>query len=172
MESKDIGPVSKKPKKSKHHSLSVQSENITPGDQVPKEKKTKGPEHPERRLEDTTGEKKRKKRKKRDAEEQEEFMEHKPQSEEATSGPPKKKHKNRTYFADPREDTQLNTQSRKGVCYNVAIDGLSLLLSTVLEYVFTQMNRPSKWKFNKARQNWLIKNIWSPETVSPSFLFF
>lgn len=28
------------------------------------------------------------------------------------------------------------------------------------------MNRPSKWKFNKARQNWLIRNVWAPEAVS------
>ncbi|KDR83392.1 hypothetical protein GALMADRAFT_235499 [Galerina marginata CBS 339.88] len=63
-------------------------------------------------------------------------------------GPPKKKHKNRTGFADPREDTNLNNQSRKA-----------------LEYAFTQMNRPSKWKFNKARQNWLIRNIWAPEAL-------
>lgn len=35
-----------------------------------------------------------------------------------------------------------------------------------LEYAFLQMNRPSKWKFNKARQNWLIRNVWNPEAVS------
>ena len=28
------------------------------------------------------------------------------------------------------------------------------------------MNRPSRWKFNKARQNWLIRNVWSSEAVS------
>jgi len=73
-------------------------------------------------------------------------MEHK--DADGDSEPPKKKHKNRTSFSDPREDTQLNTQSRKA-----------------LEYIFTQMNRPSRWKFNKARQNWLIRNVWSSETV-------
>ncbi|KAH9482590.1 hypothetical protein JR316_0004690 [Psilocybe cubensis] len=66
----------------------------------------------------------------------------------ASDEPPKKKHKNRTEFADPRVDTTLNPQSSKA-----------------LEYAFTQMNRPSKWKFNKARQNWLIRNIWAPEAL-------
>ncbi|KAF8974628.1 hypothetical protein BDZ97DRAFT_1911792 [Flammula alnicola] len=64
----------------------------------------------------------------------------------------KKKHKNRTEFADPKEDETLNNQCRKA-----------------LEYVFTQMNRPSKWKFNKARQNWLIRNIWTPEAISDTY---
>ena len=27
------------------------------------------------------------------------------------------------------------------------------------------MNKPKKWKFNKARQNWIVRNIWSPEAV-------
>ncbi|CAA7260206.1 unnamed protein product [Cyclocybe aegerita] len=62
--------------------------------------------------------------------------------------PPKKKHKNRTEFRDPRDDSSLNGQSRKA-----------------LEYVFIQMNKPKKWKFNKARQNWIIRNIWSPENL-------
>ncbi|PPQ77729.1 hypothetical protein CVT25_011164 [Psilocybe cyanescens] len=61
--------------------------------------------------------------------------------------PPKKKHKNRTEFADPRDDTTLSPQSSKGM------------------YRFSSMNRPSKWKFNKARQNWLIRNIWAPEAL-------
>ncbi|KAF9485424.1 hypothetical protein BDN70DRAFT_796153 [Pholiota conissans] len=69
--------------------------------------------------------------------------------------PPKKKHRNRTEFTDPRDDTTLNAQSRKA-----------------LEYAFLQMNRPSKWKFNKARQNWLIRNIWNPEAVSDIYFPF
>jgi hypothetical protein len=148
----------------------VQWEKFLVDDQSPekpKKKKVNAPEH--------TSQKMGKKRRRADAEEQRESMEHKAQSEEAEgeSGPPKKKHKNRTNFADPREDTQLNTQSRKGTHYSVVarLDEFSLL-STALEYVFTQMNRPSRWKFNKARQNWLIRNIWSSETVSRIFLCF
>jgi hypothetical protein len=61
-----------------------------------------------------TSQKKGKKRKNRNSDGQEKSLD---QSEEAEgeSEPPKKKHKNRTSFADPREDTQLNAQSRKGV---------------------------------------------------------
>ena len=175
MKSKDTSSaaVLEKPKKSKHDKLStqaVQLENIVMDDhspEKPEKKKVKAREHSEQQHD--TSQKKGKKRKKIDAEEQVESMEHKAQSEaEGESGPLKKKHKNRTNFADPREDTQLNTQSRKGAHYGVALareDGFSLL-STALEYVFTQMNRPSRWKFNKARQNWLIRNVWSLETVS------
>lgn len=159
----------KKPKKSNHDKLSTQAVQLenTFIAQAGKPKKKKAREHPEQQHD--TSQKKGKKRKKIDAEEQMESMENKAQSEaEGESLPPKKKHKNRTNFADPREDTQLNTQSRKGAHYGVALsrlDGFSFL-STALEYVFTQLNRPSRWKFNKARQNWLIRNVWSSETVS------
>ncbi|KAF8803838.1 hypothetical protein BYT27DRAFT_7171242 [Phlegmacium glaucopus] len=136
------------PKFSKNDNLADQSKNIIADDQAPEKPKKRKAKDPEKRHD--TSQKKGKKRKKRDAEELQESVEHKAQSEEAegASEPPKKKHKNRTIFADPKEDTELNTQSRKA-----------------LEYVFTQMNRPSRWKFNKARQNWLIRNIWSSETV-------
>ena len=117
MKSKDTEPSSsaiiKKSKRSKHDNLSVpKSENII-DDQAenPKKEKPKDLQHPQQKCD--SSQKNRKKRKDRDAEEQEESMEHKAQSEEGAE-PPKKKHKNRTSFADPREDTQLNTQSRKG----------------------------------------------------------
>ena len=114
--------ILKKPKKSKHHKLStqaVQLENIVIDDQSPEKPKKKAREHLEQH---DTSSKKGKKRKKIDAEEQVEPMENKVQSEgEGESGPPTKKHKNRTDFADPRADTQLNTQSRKGVHYSVAL---------------------------------------------------
>lgn len=106
---------SKDSEKPKYHKLSVQaiqSENIII-DQAPeksKKKKVKGPAHPEQHHD--TLEKRRNKRERKDAEEQEESVDHKAQLEE--SEPPRKKHKNRTSFADPREDMQLNTRSRKG----------------------------------------------------------
>ena len=37
-----------------------------------------------------------------------------PESDRSPEEPPKKKHKNRTNFSDPRVDTTLNSQSRKG----------------------------------------------------------
>jgi hypothetical protein len=155
--------VTKKSKHDKPSSQAVQLEDIVIDDQAPekaRKKKSREQQH-------DTSHKKGKKRKKIDAEEQVESMEHKAQLEaEGESGPPKKKHKNRTNFSDPREDMQLNMQSRKGAHYTLALIGWILLLSTALEYVFTQMNRPSRWKFNKARQNWLIRNVWSSESVS------
>lgn len=36
-----------------------------------------------------------------------------------------------------------------------------------LSYAYTQFADPSAWKFNKARQNWLIRNVWSDSAVSP-----
>lgn len=112
-------PVLKKSKKSKHDNLAViaqvvQSKNLITDAEKLKKKKAKGAEHPEQQQE--ISQKKGKKRKKGDAEEQEESMAHMAQINEAEgqSEPPKKKHKNRTSFADPREDRQLNTQSRKG----------------------------------------------------------
>ena len=125
MKSKDTSSAAVKPKKSKHDKLStqaVQLENIVIDDQSPEKpkKKSKAREHSEQQHD--ISQKRGKKRKKIDAEEQVESMEHKAQSEaEGESGPPKKKHKNRTNFADPREDTQLNTQSRKGAHYSVAL---------------------------------------------------
>jgi hypothetical protein len=154
--------VLKRPEHDKISTQAVRLENII-DDQSPEKLK----EEAYAREQHDTSQRKGKKRKKIDAEEQGESIEHKAQSE-TEEGPLKKKHKNRTDFADPREDTQLNTQSRKGAHCSVALARLDRfsLLSTALEYVFTQMNRPSRWKFNKARQNWLIRNVWSSETVS------
>ncbi|KAF8076127.1 hypothetical protein FPV67DRAFT_1664428 [Lyophyllum atratum] len=62
------------------------------------------------------------------------------------------KRKNKTGFLDPNEDASLSDQTQK-----------------CLVYAFLQFHRPSKWKFNKARQNWLIRNIWSKEMASRTF---
>ena len=34
-----------------------------------------------------------------------------------------------------------------------------------LHYAFCQFDDPASWKFNKAKQNWLIRNIWSQQAV-------
>lgn len=44
------------------------------------------------------------------------------------------------------------------------------MLEKALEYAFTRMNKPSKWKFSKAKQNWIIRNVWSVEAVSCEFI--
>ncbi|KAJ7688480.1 hypothetical protein B0H17DRAFT_1203024 [Mycena rosella] len=69
--------------------------------------------------------------------------------------PQKKKHKkNKTGFPDPEDDSStLSEQALKA-----------------LSYAFLQFRKPAKWKFSKARQNWLIRNIWSdmiPDTYLP-----
>ncbi|KAJ7117355.1 hypothetical protein C8R43DRAFT_1037261 [Mycena crocata] len=66
-------------------------------------------------------------------------------TENGPQEPQKKKRKNnKTGFPDPEEDTALSEQASKA-----------------LAYAFMQFRKPSKWKFSKARQNWLIRNIWS-----------
>ncbi|KAJ7638547.1 hypothetical protein FB45DRAFT_903197 [Roridomyces roridus] len=56
----------------------------------------------------------------------------------------KKPKKNKTGFPDPEEDSALSGQALKA-----------------LAYAFYRFRRPKKWKFSKARQNWLVRNIWS-----------
>ena len=129
MKAKDTAPSSaavlRKPKKSKHGKLSTQDVQLENIDQSPEQLKKKKAHVRERLEHDDTSQKKGKKRKKIDAEGQ---GESKTQSEsEEESGPSKKKHKNRTNFVDPREDTQLNTQSRKGVYYRVDLARLDAL---------------------------------------------
>ncbi|PBL02298.1 hypothetical protein ARMGADRAFT_1057751 [Armillaria gallica] len=70
------------------------------------------------------------------------------ETEETEVQPKKKKHRNKTGFPDPSEDSSLSEQARRA-----------------LEYAFTQFHRPKHWKFHKARQNWLIRNVWSPGAV-------
>ncbi|KIK08541.1 hypothetical protein K443DRAFT_85301 [Laccaria amethystina LaAM-08-1] len=136
-------------KSSKHNpDPDIETPDETPSpNQVKKKRKAEG----EQQVDTSTGEplKKRKKHR-RDAMEEAE----KDTRDATAEAPPKKKrHKNRTGLADPREDTVLSNQARKG-----------------LEYAFLQFHRPSKWKFNKARQNWIIRNVWSAENVPEMYL--
>ncbi|KAJ7937297.1 hypothetical protein B0H13DRAFT_2425143 [Mycena leptocephala] len=71
--------------------------------------------------------------------------------EEIPQEPQKKKHKkNKTGYPDPEDDPSLSEQARKA-----------------LAYAFLQIRKPTKWKFSKARQNWLIRNIWSTTIPEP-----
>ncbi|PIL36832.1 hypothetical protein GSI_00522 [Ganoderma sinense ZZ0214-1] len=65
----------------------------------------------------------------------------------------KRKHGSSSGFPNPSEDESLNDQARKA-----------------LEYAFTQFEDPDRWKFHKARQNWLLRNIWSDETVPEKYV--
>ncbi|KAJ7591344.1 hypothetical protein C8J56DRAFT_887701 [Mycena floridula] len=88
-------------------------------------------------------EKKKKKRKRETVEENVEGN-----VEENVEEPPKKKSKNKTGFPNPLKEKGLSDQARKG-----------------LGYAFTQFRHPADWKFHKARQNWLIRNIYSPQAI-------
>ncbi|KAI0722978.1 hypothetical protein C8Q76DRAFT_721163 [Earliella scabrosa] len=65
----------------------------------------------------------------------------------------KRKHRPSSGLPDPSEDESLTDQARKA-----------------LQYAFLQFDDPSSWKFNKARQNWLIRNVWSDEAVPESYV--
>ncbi|GBE79406.1 hypothetical protein SCP_0206040 [Sparassis crispa] len=70
--------------------------------------------------------------------------------------PKQKKHKshsNRLGFANPSQDESLADQSRKA-----------------LGYAFVYITEPEKWKFNKARQNWLIRNVWSSDAIPEVYM--
>jgi len=77
----------------------------------------------------------------------------------------KNKRKNKTGFPDPGDDNSLSEQSKKCSCPHLPLCILTDPNPQALAYAFSQFRRPGKWKFNKARQNWLIRNIWSSETV-------
>ncbi|KAF9534899.1 hypothetical protein CPB83DRAFT_888849 [Crepidotus variabilis] len=96
--------------------------------------------------------KKEKKRKRKD-ENLEKLNTAVPAEPDIVDEPPRKKRKNRTEFSDPREDASLSGQTRNA-----------------LEYAFTQLNKPKKWKFSKARQNWIIRNV--PDSYFPLALSY
>ena len=84
--------------------------------------------------------------------------------------PKTKKRKKSTEFTDPNDDESISDQSKKGEANHIytLIQQSNLLTTnsyTALAYVFSQSVKPKTWKFNKARQNWLIRNLWSPEAV-------
>ncbi|KAI0959868.1 hypothetical protein AcW1_004567 [Taiwanofungus camphoratus] len=65
----------------------------------------------------------------------------------------KKRRRGTLEFADPNEDEVLSDQARKA-----------------LDYAFTHFNDLASWKFNKARQNWLIRNFWSEEAIPETYM--
>ncbi|OJT10516.1 hypothetical protein TRAPUB_12954 [Trametes pubescens] len=65
----------------------------------------------------------------------------------------KRKHCSASGFLDPTGDEALSEQAQKA-----------------LDYAFTQFEEPDSWKFNKARQNWIIRNVWSEEAIPDAYL--
>ncbi|ESK97443.1 nucleolar protein [Moniliophthora roreri MCA 2997] len=124
-----------------------------------KKKKSSSENKPEEGVEgmiEAKDSEKRMKRRKRKREEEQD-AEQEGERQEHEEPPKKKKSKNKTGFPDPEVDLTLSDQARKA-----------------LSYAFTQFRRPKKWKFQKARQNWLVRNFWSdkniPETQIPLVL--
>ncbi|KAF8640080.1 hypothetical protein AX17_001320 [Amanita inopinata Kibby_2008] len=105
-------------------------------------------------LEDGTKKEKNKKRKVHDAvgPEDEVVAAVAPAADESQR-PKKKKRKDSRRISDPNDDNALSEQARRA-----------------LAYAYTQHNHPSEWKFNKARQNWLIRNVWSPKSIPDEHL--
>ncbi|KAI0773858.1 hypothetical protein C8Q74DRAFT_1368405 [Fomes fomentarius] len=65
----------------------------------------------------------------------------------------KKKRKRRSSLPDPSEDESLSEHARKA-----------------LQYAFTQFDDTTSWKFNKARQNWLIRNVANDEVIPETYM--
>ncbi|KIL00005.1 hypothetical protein PAXRUDRAFT_68114, partial [Paxillus rubicundulus Ve08.2h10] len=60
----------------------------------------------------------------------------------------KKKRHHDLPFPDPSKDGSLAEQNRKA-----------------LSYAYQRFLDPQSWKFNKARQNWLIRHVWSENAI-------
>ncbi|KAI0728784.1 hypothetical protein C8Q72DRAFT_360273 [Fomitopsis betulina] len=131
--------------------------DVDGADGVEKKKSRKGKEvdQSNEEQETTVTAKKSKKEKKRKRGDQ-------PDDEAVTvtdDGPPaeapkkKKRKRGKTGFPNPEEDESLSEQARKA-----------------LHYAFCQFDDPTSWKFNKAKQNWLIRNIWSQQAISDVYM--
>lgn len=114
--------------------------------------------------EDANGVEKKKKKHKKDKETTE-------QEEQEIPKPKSKKQKRKrvdTGLPNPEDDASLADQARKGILYQhllITVSKYLILICLALVYAFTQFADPDNWKFNKARQNWLIRNIWSDQAV-------
>lgn len=40
------------------------------------------------------------------------------------------------------------------------------MIMVALIYIYSQSASPGTWKFNKARQNWIIRNVWTSKVRS------
>ncbi|KIJ70353.1 hypothetical protein HYDPIDRAFT_23468 [Hydnomerulius pinastri MD-312] len=91
-------------------------------------------------------EKKSKKRKKSRKENLETTLEQVPEVTQT-------KKKTRCDHTDPSQDKSLADQNLKA-----------------LSFAYERFQNPESWKFNKARQNWLIRNIWSDQAIPEKYL--
>ncbi|KAH9943126.1 uncharacterized protein BXZ73DRAFT_97180 [Epithele typhae] len=155
--------MAKKKRKHKHTEAEaeaglggVQSSDadVVSQDQIVKSKKSRKPrEGTDEKAEEGSVNKSKRERKKHSKGEDEEEA---PVMSSTSSVTKKKKRKHRSSansYPDPAEDEVLTEQAQKA-----------------LQYAFSQFNDPTSWKFNKARQNWLIRNIWLAEAIPEQYL--
>ncbi|KAF9652118.1 hypothetical protein BDM02DRAFT_3109523 [Thelephora ganbajun] len=70
----------------------------------------------------------------------------------AEDSPRKRKKSKKPIHPDPSGDSDLTEQSQKA-----------------LTYIYSQSTLPEIWKFNKARQNWIIRNVWTSKVPGKYF---
>ncbi|KAI0320263.1 hypothetical protein OF83DRAFT_1105863 [Amylostereum chailletii] len=84
---------------------------------------------------------------------------------------PKKKSEGDTREPETKEARKERKKRTKGLTDPEGDDSLFEQASKALLYAYSQFSDPSSWKFQKARQNWLLRNLWSetniPETYIP-----
>lgn len=108
-----------------------------------------------------SAEKKRTKRKKKDAGE-----DNADAGVEDGERPKKRKARRKPEYPDPADDESLSEGAAKGDGLYACASTLTLTLpSSALAYASARFADPSSWKFNKARQNWIIRNVWSENAV-------
>jgi hypothetical protein len=88
-----------------------------------------------------------------------------------TASKKKRSKRHKTDLTDPSHDKSLSGGSSKGECLELHVTYLrtpQLNVVLALYYAYLHVAEPKSWKFNKAKQNWIIRNIWSETEVSGS----
>lgn len=62
---------------------------------------------------------------------------------------------------DPSDDLDLTEQSQKGAYPHSKSLALFYMIAIALVYIYSHSTSLETWKFNKARQNWVVRNVWT-----------
>ena len=85
----------------------------------------------------------------------------------------KKSSRQDTIFPDPKDDTKLTESARRGQKFYSSSENLLVtLFISALTYVHARVSSRSDWKFNKARQNWVVRNMWDEAVGHSCGVFF
>lgn len=71
-------------------------------------------------------------------------------------------------FPDPAEDESLSEPAIKGTYPDIYSFSFCIYWITALSYVYSRTVSNPEWKFNKARQNWIIRHLWDNQMVYQS----